>query len=175
MEEAPLDFQAFYQTRLHSYLEYAFLHSGSKQVSLDLVEVVFAQLLEDWPEVLREANVERYGFAVLRHAIATYLALAERPRTLVETASFEKVRAATRRQLEVMESSLGLYSAIARLPERQMDVIVFRFVLGYSMGAVARIMGICPATVRSHLHAARRQLAQEVGVQWNDRAAKEIA
>ncbi|MEW1551866.1 RNA polymerase sigma factor [Streptomyces tsukubensis] len=174
MKEAPLDFQAFYQIHHRSYMEYAFMQSGSKQVSLDLLEVVFAQLLEDWPDVLREANVERYGFAVLRHAIATYLALTERPRTLVESASFGKVRAATRRQLEAMESSLGLYPAIARLPERQMDVIVFLFVLGYSMGAVARIMGICPATVRSHLHAARRQLAREVGVQWNDRAAEEV-
>ncbi|MFF2026691.1 RNA polymerase sigma factor [Streptomyces sp. NPDC058171] len=93
----------------------------------------------------------------------------------METASFERVRAATRRQLQVMESALGLYSAIARLPERQMDVILFRFVLGYGMSGTGRIMGISPATVRSHLHAARRQLAREIGVPWNDREAKEVA
>jgi hypothetical protein len=30
-------------------------------------------------------------------------------------------------------------------------------------------------TVRSHLHAVRRQLAREIGVPWNDREAKEVA
>lgn len=38
MEEVPLDFQAFYQTHHRSYLEYALLQSGSKEVALELVE-----------------------------------------------------------------------------------------------------------------------------------------
>ncbi|MEW1548306.1 RNA polymerase sigma factor [Streptomyces tsukubensis] len=171
----PLDFQAFYQTYHRDYLLYALLQVGSEKTALDLVEVVFAQLLEDWPEVLREPNVQRYAFSVLRHAIGVHHALTGSPGALVETAAFERVRVAVRRQLEVMESSLGLYSAIARLPRRQMDVIVFRFVLGYGVRSTAEIMGISMGTVRSHLHSARRQLAVEVGVRWDSREPEEIA
>ncbi|MFD4833229.1 RNA polymerase sigma factor [Streptomyces uncialis] len=175
MARVPLDFQAFYQTYHRSYLRYALLQVGDEETALDLVEVVFARLLEDWPKVLREASVQRYGFSVLRHVIATHLSLARRSRALVETAAFEKVRVVVRRQLEVMESALGLYSAIARLPERQMDVIVLRFVLGYDMSCTAEIMGISTGTVRSHLHSARRRLAGEIGVRWDSWEAEEIA
>lgn len=171
----PLDFQAFYQTYHRPYLRYALLQLGDEVAAADVVEVVFAQLLEDWPDVLRAASVQRYAFALLRHAIAAHLVLARRPGAFVETAVFEKVRAAVRRQLEVMESSLGLYSAIARLPERQMDVIVLLFVLGYERQQTADIMGNSLGTVRSHLYSARRHLAEDVGVRWDSRTSEEIA
>ncbi|MFI6530185.1 RNA polymerase sigma factor [Streptomyces uncialis] len=167
MAELPLEFEAFCQTYHRPYLKYALLHLGDRAAAVDTVEVVFAQLLEDWDDVLVMASVHRYAFAVLRHAIAARLALSGRPTAMVEAAVFERVRTVVRRQMEVMESALGLYSAIARLPERQLDVIILLFVLGYGKHQTASIMGISPGTVRSHLHTARRQLARDVGVPWD--------
>ncbi|GAA3352670.1 hypothetical protein GCM10017744_002640 [Streptomyces antimycoticus] len=92
----------------------------------------------------------------------------------MQTTTFAQVRAATRRQLEVRESSLCLYVAIARLPERQMDVIIFRFVLGYDLDEVAEMMGVSNGTVRSHTHAARRQLAKDLGIRGNSLEEEEI-
>ncbi|MFH8371381.1 RNA polymerase sigma factor [Streptomyces sp. NPDC018031] len=173
--EPPLDFQTFYKRYHRVYLRYAHLHLGDRSAAIETVETVFVQLLESWPKVLSEASVQRYTVSVLRHTIASRLAVTGRTSALVETAVFDRVRAAVRRQLEVMESSLGLYGAIARLPERQMDVIVFRFVLGYTPEQVAEIMGVSCGTVRSHTHAARRQLARELGMRCSNKEAEEIA
>ncbi|ARZ72611.1 sigma-70 family RNA polymerase sigma factor [Streptomyces sp. HU2014] len=82
----------------------------------------------------------------------------------METAAFAAVMDATRSRLQILESRLGLYTAITRLPERQYDVIVLRFVLGYPAERVAEIMGISPATVRSHTCGARRRLAHDLGL-----------
>jgi RNA polymerase sigma-70 factor (ECF subfamily) len=36
-----------------------------------------------------------------------------------------------REQMASIDSGLGLYEAIARLPERQFDAVLLRYVLGY--------------------------------------------
>ena len=63
-----------------------------------------------------------------------------------------------------MESALGLYTAIAGLPERQYDVIVLHYVLGYPSRRIAHIMGIKADTVRSHRRLARQRMAIKLGL-----------
>jgi len=65
---------------------------------------------------------------------------------------------------EVMESVMGLYTAIAGLPERQYDVVVLYYVLGYTSPHIAKIMGIKPDTVRSHRRLARQRIAIKLGL-----------
>ncbi|MDN3270081.1 sigma-70 family RNA polymerase sigma factor [Streptomyces sp. MA15] len=174
--DPPVTFQAFYQRYHVDYLQYAYLHLGDRAAAVETVELVFVQLLETWPKVLTQPSVQRYAHSVLRRTLANQVVLRHGGTALVETATFAKVRMVTRRQLEVMESSLGLYAAIARLPERQMDVIVMRFILGYDVTRVADILGVSVGTVRSHIHAARRRLARELGVQYSkETEAEEIA
>ncbi|WP_445521345.1 RNA polymerase sigma factor [Streptomyces sp. NEAU-174] len=168
-DEPPLDFKAFYQQYHRAYLRYAKLHLGNREAAIETVELAFAELLQCWPDVLTAPSVQRYAQSVLRSAIHSRLVRTGRASAFVETAVFDRVRATARRQLEVMESSLGLYAAIANLPERQLDVIIFRFVLGYDLPRVAEIMGVSNGTVRSHIHAARRQLARELGIRGTSR------
>ncbi|MFI9251276.1 sigma factor-like helix-turn-helix DNA-binding protein [Streptomyces sp. NPDC053069] len=73
---------------------------------------------------------------------------------LVETAAFAEVRHASRSRFTVPESKLGLYAAIGRLPERQCEVILLRFMLGHPMRRLAELMGI--STGRSEVSCAER-------------------
>ena len=86
----------------------------------------------------------------------------------MHTATLQRAARATlealRRQFEVMESALGLYTAIAALPERQYDVVVLHYVLGYPSQQVANIMGIRPDTVRAHRRSARERIASKLGL-----------
>ncbi|WP_445520935.1 RNA polymerase sigma factor [Streptomyces sp. NEAU-174] len=173
-DEPPLDFQAFYQQYHRPYLRYTLLHLGDSAVAIETVEAAFAELLQSWTDVLTAPSVQRYAHSVLRSAITSRQVATGRDSAFVQTATFARVRAAARRQLEVLESSLGLYAAIARLPERQMDVILFRFVLGYDLDKVAEMMGVSNGTVRSHIHAARRQLAKDLGIRGNSLEEEEI-
>ena len=49
-------------------------------------------------------------------------------------------------------------SAIARLPEQRRTAFYLCDVQGYETGEVARLMGLSPGTVRSHVHHARTAL-----------------
>ncbi|MFE2373445.1 RNA polymerase sigma factor [Streptomyces sp. NPDC059398] len=57
-----------------------------------------------------------------------------------------------------------LYAAIARLPERQYDVLLLRYVLQYDQARTAFIMGVPQETVRSHIRHAKRKLARDLGL-----------
>ncbi|MFF3949148.1 RNA polymerase sigma factor [Streptomyces sp. NPDC001902] len=167
----PDTFTAFYCLHHKAYLRYAHLQLDSRPAAEQVVEDVFVQLATMWPHVLKQPNVDSYAWAALKEEVARRLEIQGRAPALVETAAFEQIRRRSRRTFAVLESSLGLYTAIARLPERQYDVIVLRFVLGYPMRQVAELMGITYGTVRSHVRGARRRLARDLGIDW---AAEEM-
>ncbi|ADI13010.1 hypothetical protein SBI_09892 [Streptomyces bingchenggensis BCW-1] len=71
---------------------------------------------------------------------------------------------ATEDPIGELETSLLVYGAISELPDRQRDVIVLRYSLGYDAATTARILGISPAGVRSTARHARRRLRQILGL-----------
>jgi RNA polymerase sigma factor (sigma-70 family) len=162
----PLDFSAFYSLHHKAYLRYAHIQLGSRGQAEEAVEDVFVGLAAAWGHVLQQPSVAAYAWATLKEEVARRLEIPSRRLALVETAAFAAVRQASRARMEALESSLGLYAAIARLPERHYDVIVLHYVLGIPQRQVARLMGIDYGTVRSHLRSARRRLARELGIAW---------
>ncbi|MEU6114495.1 sigma-70 family RNA polymerase sigma factor [Streptomyces sp. NPDC047117] len=170
----PLDFTAFFMQHHRAYLRYACLQLDEEREAETVVEDVFAELAADWSEVLRQPNVPAYAMAALKEAIAQRMPKHKR-QPFVASAAFAAARKASRAQLNILESQLGLYAAIARLPERQYDVIVLRFVLGYNPKQVAHIMGVTYATVRSHISGARRRLARELRIAWEEPQEEEQA
>ncbi|MFI9030043.1 RNA polymerase sigma factor [Streptomyces sp. NPDC053560] len=170
----PLDFTAFFMQHHRAYLRYACLQLDDEREAETVVEDVFAELASDWSEVLRQPNVPAYAMAALKEAIAQRMPQHKR-QPFVASAAFAAARKAGRAQLNILESQLGLYAAIARLPERQYDVIVLRFVLGYDPKQVAHIMGVTYATVRSHISGARRRLARELRIAWEEPQEEEQA
>ncbi|MEU8551650.1 RNA polymerase sigma factor [Streptomyces roseoverticillatus] len=170
-EGLPADFVAFFSLHHRPYLRYAHLQLDSEPDAEWVVEEVFCQLALAWGEVRRQPNPAAYALAALKEKITKLLAARRRGATaLVETAAFAAVREASRARMEVLESRLGLYAAITRLPDRQFDVVVLRYVLGYPVHRVAGIMGISPATVRSHVRGARRRLARDLEIAWTPEA-----
>ncbi|OKJ74722.1 RNA polymerase subunit sigma [Streptomyces sp. TSRI0107] len=162
----PNTFVAFYSRQHKAYLRYAHVQLGSRAEAEQVVEDVFVQLARAWTHVLQQPNVDAYAWAALKGEVVRRLDIEGRSLALVETAAFAAVRRASRARFTVLESKLGLYAAIARLPERQYDVILLRFVLGHPMRRVAELMGISYGTVRSHLRGARRRLSRDLGIDW---------
>ncbi|MFF4183387.1 RNA polymerase sigma factor [Streptomyces sp. NPDC001691] len=162
----PADFVAFYSTHHRTYLRYAHLQLGARELAEGAVEDVFVRLAVEWPHVLRRPSVQAYAWAALQDAVGERLRTLARGRALVQTASFAAARDALRTEMETLETGLGLYAAIARLPERHYDAIVLHYVLGYPQREVAAVMGISYPTVRSHLRGARRRLARDLRLAW---------
>jgi DNA-binding NarL/FixJ family response regulator len=60
------------------------------------------------------------------------------------------------------QSQGRLYATVARLPERQYDVMVLRYALGYQDKQVARLLGLRENTVRSLVRLATHRLTAGV-------------
>lgn len=165
----PVDFTAFVLQRQPAYLRYAHLFLGTREEAQDVVEEALANLLRTWRRALSQASIDAYALSELKEAIGRRLAITGRQPAIVETAAFTAARETIRDQLHALESTLGLYSAIARLPERQLDVILLGFVVGLPLPQVAQLMGVCDGTVRTHLHAARRRLATDLHLDLHEK------
>ncbi|MFD9796807.1 RNA polymerase sigma factor [Streptomyces sp. NPDC059070] len=162
----PVDYVAFHAHHHRTYLRYVHLQLGSDAEAIEVVEDVFTFLLKVWDHALREPSTEAFAWAALREAVERRRAVLDRPVAMVETAWFAALRRTSRTRLELLESKLGLYAAIAQLPERHYDVVLLVFLEGCSTETTARMMGISPATVRSHIRGARRKLSHTLGVDW---------
>ncbi|MEW1699298.1 MULTISPECIES: sigma-70 family RNA polymerase sigma factor [unclassified Streptomyces] len=162
------DQEAFYDLYARAHLRYAHTMLGSKQAARAVVRRLYSHLALNWANVLKEESMEAYAWKLLKQRVETHLRLTGQPPQIVQTAAFEQAARATleaiRKQFAVLESALGLYSAIAALPERQFDVVVMHYVLGYPSAKVATIMGIKPDTVRTHRRQARKRIATKLGL-----------
>ncbi|MFB6513109.1 sigma-70 family RNA polymerase sigma factor [Streptomyces virginiae] len=171
----PVDFVAFHSQNGLAFLHYAQWELGDPEVAAAVVEDVFTFLLQVWPEALQEASLSGFAWAHLREHVARYKAAEVVPVALVKTAQFAALRRASRRQLKAQPvSTLGLYEAIAELPERQHDVVLLTFVLDLERKKVAQLMGISTTTVRSHIHTARRMLAEKIDLDWTPGEGKDL-
>ncbi|WLQ69319.1 RNA polymerase sigma factor [Streptomyces glycanivorans] len=162
------DQEAFYDLYARAHLRYAHTMLGDKDAAKAVVRRCYSHLALNWANVLKQESPEAYAWKLLKQRVETHLRLGGQTSQMVQTAAFQQAARATlemmRRQFAVMESALGLYTAIAGLPERQYDVIVMHYVLGYSSPKIARIMGIKPDTVRSHRRLARERIAIKLGL-----------
>lgn len=164
-----LTFDAFDARHHRLWLRYAHTQVGTRAAAESVVDAMCDRLLEYWPHVLVQESVAQYAWAVLKEEVARWLDEHDGQPLLVDTAAFD---AAGRKllvhgmpdQFTVLEDEIGLYGAISRLPERQYDVVVLRFVLRVPDETVAEYLGIELSTVRSHVRHARRRMARELGL-----------
>lgn len=162
-----LSFDAFDASHHRLWLRYAHTQTGSRVAAQHIVEAACRRLLTHWEHALRQESLIEYAWAVLKEHVAQWLSERGLRPLLAETAAFH---AAERKVLEhelrdefaVLEGELGLYAAIGRLPERQYDVVVLRYVLGCSEEEVAGYLGFETASVRSHIRYAKRRLARDL-------------
>ncbi|WP_331752083.1 sigma-70 family RNA polymerase sigma factor [Streptomyces sp. NBC_00829] len=174
----PPALEAFYDLYAKAHLRYAHTMLGDKAAAKAVVRRCYSHLALNWANVLKAESPEAYAFRLLKQRVETHLCLTGAGSSqMVQTAAFQHAARATldamRCQFEVMESALGLYTAIASLPERQYDVIVLHYVLGYRSSRIANIMGIKPDTVRSHRRLARERIATKLGLSLNPAADEE--
>ncbi|KOU06885.1 hypothetical protein ADK86_05585 [Streptomyces sp. NRRL F-5755] len=161
-------FEAFHETHYRKWLAYAHLHTGSEEAALEVTCAAYRRLRLCWPYALKQSSVDSYAWAVLKETVVDWLSANGRVTALTQSAAFAVVTRALLRecqqQFALLESQLGLYEAISRLPERQCDVIVLRHVVGYSDAQIASLLGVDEATVRSHASRGKRRLAAALGI-----------
>lgn len=154
----PLDHKAFRKLTEDGYRDYAsvFLADDCCGPALD---DTYDQLWLRWTHVLSSPDARRYAWDVLR---TTVMALTPHidGRPEFSHAAFDTVamQAATDQDaaLRQLHETLGLYKAMSRLPDHQLDVIVLRRLRAMPTETVSDLLGAPLATVRSdERHATR--------------------
>lgn len=161
----PADFRAFHQLYRPAYIRWAELHLGERAEAEETVDRAFEQLAADWGNVLRLDSPAGYAWRILKHR--TIDAARERGRrpVVMDTAAFEtNALHAAVDPIGELEESLSVYQAIRDLPERQHDVMVLRYCIGYSTLETADILGISVPGVRSTARYARHRLKETLGL-----------
>ncbi|WP_461033876.1 sigma-70 family RNA polymerase sigma factor [Streptomyces mayteni] len=164
-EWLPTSFWAFHQQYYGVYKRYAEIQLDDPPWARQVVQDVMKSLAVHWNWLMAQESPRTIAWGILRHTIAERLREIGREPTFTANAAFRRASLETfRDKFAALESDLGLYAAIARLPERQYDVIVLQYVLDTPPDRVATIMGVSPATVRAHRRRARARLARDLGL-----------
>ncbi|MFH8346102.1 RNA polymerase sigma factor [Streptomyces sp. NPDC018045] len=169
----PPDFRAFHQLYRAGYIRYAELHLKSRADAEEAVDLAFEQLALCWRTVLEQPVPEAYAWRVVKNRTIDHARARGRRPVVVDVAAFETH--SLRHSLDPigeLEESLTLYQAVAALPERQRDVMLLRYALGYATKETARLMGITEAGVRSTTRHARRRLRQAFGLEEGEDDAR---
>ncbi|WP_055639214.1 RNA polymerase sigma factor [Streptomyces griseoruber] len=166
--DLPLDFEAFYLGHQEVFHAYAEVHFGTREAAEDVIHEVFLKIHAGWTELLSAGNLEQGAWAIVRRAVHDRLELEGRAPAFVIngpiTQAMDKALVTARDKLQRMESSSGLYEAIAELPNRQFEVIVLRYILGYPTAKVAWYVGIDERTVGHHLRRGKERLRIKLGL-----------
>lgn len=169
----PVDFRAFHQLYRAGYIRYAELHLKSRADAEEAVDLAFEQLMLCWQTVLRQPVPEAYAWRVVKNRTTDHARARGRRPVVVDVAAFETH--SLRHSLDPigeLEESLTLYQAVGELPDRQRDVMLLRYALGYETKETARLMGITEAGVRSTTRHARRRLRQAFGLEEGEDDAR---
>ncbi|MEO3752526.1 sigma-70 family RNA polymerase sigma factor [Streptomyces sp. B6B3] len=169
----PADFRAFHQLYRPAYVRWAELYLGARADAEEAVDRAFEQLAADWRQVLRLDSPAGYAWTILKHrTIDAARARGRRP-VVTDTAVFETHALHTAVDpIGELEESLCIYQAIRELPERQHDVIVLRYCIGYSTVETADILGISVPGVRSTARYARHRLKEALGLESLERGGR---
>ncbi|MFJ5266748.1 sigma-70 family RNA polymerase sigma factor [Streptomyces sp. NPDC088387] len=183
-DQMPPDFWDFQARYDRACLEYCRIHLGSATAARHLVDATFLYLAAIWPQLRTMPDRSAYAWALFKQRVHGELAAQGRSPATTETLAFARaIRAATEPLLESfrtsfreehgheiaeLEEGLGIYHHMARLSERQFDILVLREALGFSTRDTGLIMGISEATVRSIHRTAKLRLAAAMGYRTDD-------
>ena len=155
VSEDDLGFATFYETSRDSCLRAVLASVGDQRLAEDLVAEAFARAWASWHKVKDHPAPRAW---VLRTALNLRVSWWRRRRREIPLSVPDSV----------CEPSFGagidprLLAAVNRLQGRQREVIVLRALLDLDTETTARVLGIAPGTVTTHLFRATAALQREL-------------
>lgn len=153
----PVEFVEFYETTRDACLRAVTASVGDRLLAEELVAEAFARALTSWRVVSRHPAPKAW---VVRTALNTRVSWWRRRRREVALSDHD----AARPQDPGERLDATIVVALQRLPARQREVIVLRVLLDLDTETTARVLGVAPGTVMTHLSRAtaalRRALPQ---------------
>ena len=129
---------------------------GDRHLAADAVDEAFVRAAERWPQV---SQMERPAGWVYRVAV-NWATSWRRKWSRRPTLPIDALDGLHQDDL----AAVTMLEELAVLPLVQRQMLVLRFVLGYSVPETAAVLDVAPGTVKSGVHRARQQLHADVEV-----------
>lgn len=154
-------FEEFYASHSRAVTGLAFALTGSWVVAEDLAQEAFLRAYRDWSRVGGFARPDAWV-----RTVTANLATSRVRRVAAEARAVARLR--RRRDLPpheaLAEDVEAFWQAVRRLPRRQAQAAALRYVEDLPVAEIAAAMGCAEGTAKAHLHAARRKLAEVMGL-----------
>lgn len=156
-------FAEFYGREHRAVMGLAFVLTGRRCMADDLAQDAFVSAYRRWDSI---ATYDDPG-AWVRRVVANQAVSVYR-RTVSEAKALVLLRRGSEPQAEVADRTEELWRAVRRLPRRQAQAIVLKYVDGRNVGDIARILNCSENTVKTHLARARQKLAIDMRQESDD-------
>ncbi|MFJ4152683.1 sigma factor-like helix-turn-helix DNA-binding protein [Streptomyces galbus] len=147
----PLEHRAFRETNESDYTLYAQVFLTDEQRD-SAISDTFDILWLRWNDALASPDVRAFAWQVLRATVMSRTPHFD-GRPEFTAAAFDSIAlqnlTSTGERMNQIAESLELFTAMSRLPDRQLDVMVLRRLCGFTPHAVSALLGVPLATARS--------------------------
>lgn len=154
----PGSFELFYQQNYAAVVALTYGLSGSRWAAEDLAQEAFLRAHRDWVRVRRMTSP---GGWVRR--VALNLARSRMRRLRSETLAKLRVEPTSVMSNPVSDSeSEAFWEEVRRLPSRQAQALVLRYIEDLSVAEIADVLDIAEGTVKALLHQGRERLRRQL-------------
>ena len=136
----PVDWEALYLANQETFHRYAYVVLRNNTAAEDAVHRAFLEILRHWDALLEESNLQQQVWAIFRRVVIS------------------EALNAFRKGLKKLPGDEGVFAAMTKLPPRQFDAAVLRFVLKCDADQVSWYMGVSTSTVGHHCRKAKERL-----------------
>ncbi|MCX0241823.1 RNA polymerase sigma factor [Streptomyces drozdowiczii] len=137
----PVEFEAHYLTNQKAFHDFALYILKTNDRAEKAVHNAYVAIRTRWDTLLAEPDLQAQTWLILRRAI------------------IDELIGGFREEVAERDSGIGLYPALTKLPPRQFDVVVLRFIGRLETKKIAWYMGLTPSTVTHHIRKAQERLA----------------
>jgi RNA polymerase sigma-70 factor (sigma-E family) len=154
-----MDFSDFYLAYRDKCFKAVLASTGDRYIAEEMVAEAFARAWSMWEKVSRHPSPQAW---VMRTALNANVSSWRKRRREVPLDIRQMPDGSSAEPGGAWPGEIGAMNALARLPERQRQVIALRIFLDLDTAATAQVLGIAPGTVTAHLSRALSALRQDL-------------
>jgi RNA polymerase sigma-70 factor (sigma-E family) len=154
VERRRQEFSEFYTTSRDDCLRIVLVNVADSQLAEDLVAEAFTRAWMSWRKVREHPVPHAWVVRTALNAHVSWWRRRRRELTVDDPTALTRLEGSQLERSADLDLDEALVAALRALPLRQREVITLRVFFDLDTDATAKLLGVSPGTVSSHLHRA---------------------
>lgn len=153
-------FDSFYNKYHQDLYNYVFYMVKSKQLTEDLVQEIYIRVIKSYESFRGESSEKTWLFSIARHVTYDYFRSQKRKRKYTneafdweEQGKYIPADGALPEEIAIQNESIqAIYQCLDQCTLDQKNIIILRYIQGFSLQETAEILGITISKVKTTQH-----------------------